>query len=141
MKNRFAFGFLLMWLVALGQPVWAHHSFNEEFNQNETIQLTGTISELEWISPHVILHLDVRERSGKVTRWAVQSLATGFFRKAGVTRKMLMGDDGKTVTMTVYKARNAAKRLGFLKKIEFPDGRSYEFQRGALAADGSRGHS
>ncbi len=39
-------------LLAGGALVRAHHSFPAEFDINRPIQLTGTVTKVEWIYPH-----------------------------------------------------------------------------------------
>jgi len=109
-------------------PSLAHHSPQAEFNLGKTITLKGKISSVDWINPHVYIHLDVKDDAGKATTWNIESLPTRFLHKSGITKEQLMGDDGKgqIVTMEVYPAKDPSKLLAFTKKITYPDGHFYD---------------
>ena len=45
-----------------------HHSFAAEFDRNKPIELTGTVTKIEWTNPHARIYIDVEE-DGKVVNW------------------------------------------------------------------------
>jgi hypothetical protein len=69
--------------------------------------------------------MDVTDASGKVTPWRLESLPTAMLRKAGLTSEMLMGDGGK-VTATALLARDGTEGLGWLIKLTYEDGHTYQ---------------
>ena len=82
-------------------PAFAHHSPSSEFDLSKSITLTGKVSSVDWINPHVYVHLDVKDNQGKVTAWDLECLPTRFLHKAGVTKEGLMGaDSAGQVVMT-----------------------------------------
>jgi hypothetical protein len=60
-------------LLAGGTLVRAHHSFQAEFDINRPIQLTGTVTKVEWINPHAWIHVDVKKRDGTIENWAIET--------------------------------------------------------------------
>src|SRR2546423_11230795 len=96
-----------LWLT----PAFAHHSPSSEFSFNNTITLSGKVSSVDWINPHVYVHLDVKDRQGKVTTWNLETLPTRFLHKSGVSKESLMGADGagQSVTVQVYPAKDGSK--------------------------------
>lgn len=42
----------------------AHHSVWGVFDPNERFSITGTVTEVEWINPHIFMHLDVADDDG-----------------------------------------------------------------------------
>ena len=101
---------------------FAHHSVPGQFDTTKPITLTGVISKVDWINPHIYLHLDVKEADGTVTTWDLSTLPTAMMRRAGVTRESLQGKPGEVVTIAAVPARDGTRRLGWINKITYADG-------------------
>ena len=79
--------------VAAGIPVLAHHSFAAEFDANQPVKLTGTVTKIEWMNPHAYFYIDVKDESGAVTNWAMEMGSPNGLMRAGWTRNsMKIGD-------------------------------------------------
>jgi hypothetical protein len=111
-------------IVAGSGLVLAHHSFQSEFDISRPMTLKGVVTKVEWINPHVYVHLDVAEPQGKVASWAFETLGPGRMRAQGMSKQSF--GIGKTVTLKGYAARDGAKNLGFLREVTFDDGHSVE---------------
>lgn len=96
-----------------------------QFDLSKQLTLKGTISKVEWINPHVYLHLAVREENGKTTTWALATLPLPLMRKAGLTKESLMGKPGEVVTIAAIPARDGSKNLGWIYRITYADGHYY----------------
>jgi len=103
----------------------AHHSVAGQFDSSKRLQLTGTISEVDWINPHVYIHLDVQDEKGAVTPWRLETLPTAMLRKAGLTKDMIIGG-GMAVTVEAYLARDGTKNLAWVLKLTYDDGHYYQ---------------
>jgi hypothetical protein len=115
-------------------PLLAHHSFSAEFDANKTVTLRGMVSKVEWINPHIFIHVDVKDDSGKTTTWALQSLPPLFFRGSGLTKDVLLSNK-QEVTFTANPAKDGSQAYGFLTKLSYPDG--HVFSMSAQDADPS----
>ena len=118
---------LAVLFVLATAPVQAHHSFNDIFDVGTVTTLKGVISKIDWINPHVYISLDVKDSSGKVTTWAVESPPTNHLRSAGITRQTLWNDAsaGEIVTVHLSPAKDnlkADRQLGLLMRITYADG-------------------
>lgn len=108
------------------QPSVAHHSLAGQFDINTMVTLKGVVSKVDWINPHIYVHLSVTDADGKVSVWRLEGTPVAMARKAGLTKTMLEGN-GETVTVEAFPARDGTPNLGFMQKITYPDGRFYKF--------------
>lgn len=103
----------------------AHHSVTGVFDGNDPLELTGVITDVEWINPHVFLHLEVANEDGSVTSWQLETVPTSMFRNGGITKAMLQGD-GTPVTITAIRTHDKSLDMGWIHRITYADGRFYD---------------
>ena|ERR1700730_3639003 len=115
--------------VALAMPVWAHHSVTAEFDTSKSFTVSGTITKLEWINPHVYIYLDTKDEKGNVIAYAFGSGPPGILRRTGVLRTMF--SVGDVVTIDADIAKDGSKHLGHLKAVHFADGHTIVFGTGS----------
>jgi hypothetical protein len=116
-----ALGLLSLTAVAAS----AHHSVAGQFDNSKRLELAGTISDVDWINPHVYIHLDVKDEKGAVTAWRLETLPTAMLRKAGLTKDMIIGG-GMAVTVEAILARDGTKNLAWVLKLTYDDGHYYQ---------------
>ena len=129
------FGLTALGFVALvAGTAQAHHSLTAEFDTRKLLVLTGVVSQVQWVNPHIYVDLDVTDAAGKVASWHLECVPVAMARKAGVSMKTLMGN-GERVTVDAFPARDGTPHLGFLAKITYPDGHHVQFAPMTPAAD------
>jgi hypothetical protein len=106
-------------------PVFAHHSFQAEFDGSKPLTLKGTLSKIDWINPHIYFYLDVKDDDGKVTTWTLESIPTGFMHRAGLTRSDF--NTGDPVTVLVYRAKDGTRAFAWVQELTFANGRKVAF--------------
>jgi hypothetical protein len=111
---------------------YAHHS--AEFDTRKTRVLTGVISRVQWVNPHIYVDLDVTDAAGKVATWHLECVPVAMARKAGVSMKTLMGN-GDRVKVDAFPARDGTPHLGFLARITYADGHHFQFAPETAAAE------
>lgn len=107
--------------TAVGVPAFAHHSVSGQFDVKKKVVLTGTVEKVDWVNPHIYVHLKVTDEGGKTAVWRLGSVPVGMARGAGVTKDDFMAK-GQVVKITAYPARDGTANLGFLTRIDYPDG-------------------
>ena len=71
MKTKFAaFAAAAGFVLATGSAI-AHHSFAAEFDANQTVNLKGIVTKIEWMNPHTYFYMDV-ESDGGVINWGLE---------------------------------------------------------------------
>ena len=75
-----------------------HHSFSAEFDVGRPVDITGTLTSVEWTNPHAWLHIDVEDDQGKVVSWAVEMLGVNTLVRSGMTPQTLKSGDRLRVT-------------------------------------------
>ena len=82
----------------------AHHSFSAEFDANQPVTLTGSVTSLEWRNPHVWFYVDVKDGDGNVASWGFELASPNLLLRNGWTaQSMKVGD---VVTVEAYRAKN-----------------------------------
>jgi hypothetical protein len=81
-------------LIAFAAPSMAHHSFRSQYDPDQPVNLTGVVTKVEWMNPHVYFYIDVKDPdSGEMRSWALEMGPPHLLQKAGWKRNsMLVGD-------------------------------------------------
>lgn len=111
---------LALCLVGTGTTISAHHAFGAEFDANRPIQFTGTIVKMEWLNPHVWLHLEVKKPDGTTEIWAFEAGTPNVLFRRGFTKQSLM--PGTVVKVDGYQAKDGTRRANG-RDLTFQDGR------------------
>lgn len=95
-------------LAASGHRAAAHHAFAAEFDRDQPIEITGTVTNIEWTNPHARFYVDAPDpdRDGEVFNWNFELGSPNGLMRAGWRRDSLK--PGDVVTVTGWRARNAA---------------------------------
>ncbi len=124
---RFKIPGILIVFTVLFAPgsAWAHHSPSAIFDMNKKFTLTGTLTQVDWINPHIVVAMEAKKDDGSVETWKFESNPPSWFRRVGVARDNFAKAIGQTVTVEGVRAKNGVL-YGYLLKITFPDGNSLE---------------
>jgi hypothetical protein len=81
----------------------AHHS-QSEFDLRSKVAVEGTVTKLEWKSPHARLYLDVKNDQGEIVNWNFELPSPNTLMRRGWTRESLKA--GELVKVEGAPARN-----------------------------------
>lgn len=105
--------------LLLASAVWAHHS-QSEFDFKQKVDVDGTISKLEWKSPHARLYVDAKGENGEAVSWNFELPSPNTLMRRGWTRESLK--PGDHVTVNGVRARNFPT-IGYAVAIRDKDGK------------------
>src|SRR5688572_22622307 len=119
-KLAIAAGGSALCLVLATAPLAAHHAFAAEFDARKPVMMKGTVTKMEWINPHVWVHMDVKMPDGQIENWAFEAGTPNVLFRRGFTRKSLL--PGTVVVIDGYRAKDGSRRANG-RDITFEDGK------------------
>ncbi len=97
---------LVAGLLVNSLPVFAHHGDAGRYEDNVVV-MQGTVVEMQLITPHSIIVVDVPDESGKMVRWqAEMGGRTAMIKDFGWTKDTLK--PGDKITLTGRKVKSGA---------------------------------
>lgn len=130
MRQRiFLLGSAFLFLFAI-PSAWAHHSPSAIFDMSRRISVTGTLTKIDWINPHIVIAMEAKGDSGKIDHWTFESNPPSWYRSVGLARADFAKAVGQTITVEGVRARDGTL-FGYMRKIKLPDGTSLELVNSA----------
>ena len=95
-------------LTAWTTPLLAHHTISWYYDIDKLVTLKGTISEIDWVNPHILFHLDVTKADGSIVNWTVETRAAYIMKRRGFAQDF--AKPGDAVSMAVFLAKDGAPK-------------------------------
>jgi hypothetical protein len=98
-------------LVGAWIPVYAHHSFQAEYDDDKPITLTGKVTKVSPDNPHGWIYLDVTKDDGRVISWALELPPPNVLQRNGFSTSVYraMEDNHEEITVTAFQAKDGGK--------------------------------
>jgi hypothetical protein len=105
-------------LLAASWPLAAHHG-GSIFDPAQTVTVTGTVTDFQFVNPHVLVYLAVNGEAGPVQWGGELTSPNRLARMNGAVKwhKAIL-EPGDSVTMTGHPARNGAPAMDITKLVD-----------------------
>ena len=107
-------------LLTVVTPLAAHHSFNAEYDSTKPVDVTGTLTKVEWSNPHIWFYLDVKDDKGNVTNWGFSAAPPGVLMRRGIQKDVLK--IGSVIHVQGFRAKDGSNNASG-GTVTFADGR------------------
>ena len=74
---------------------------------------------MEWINPHAWIHIDVKDKDGKVETWMIEGGTPNTLFRRGFTKKSLL--PGTEIVVDGYQAKDGSMKANG-RDLTLPDG-------------------
>jgi len=108
------------WVLLSASPTRAHHSFAAEYDREQPITVTGTVTALEWTNPHARLYVDAVGDDGEMVHWDLELGPPNGLMRLGWRRDSLV--PGTVVTVEGFRSRTQSN-VANARTVKLSDGR------------------
>jgi len=109
-------------VMLLANEAIAHHNMTALFDFNDRVDLSGTLTKIDWRNPHIYMTVEVKGADGKVETWVIEGPAPSFFRIRDFGKADFEQSISKTVKVELSRARDKSKS-GLIRTLTFPNGK------------------
>jgi Family of unknown function (DUF6152) len=93
MKAKLGFFLVVLGLSYLTVPLLAHHGFDTEYDKDQKLTLTGVVTQVSWMNPHMRVYIDVTDKDGVVTNYNCELDSPNNVRRLGWGKNDLVPGD------------------------------------------------
>jgi hypothetical protein len=111
---------VLMTGILAAVPAVAHHSFAAEFDFKKPVDLSGTVTKVDWTNPHARIYMDVKDADGKLSNWECELGSPNTLMHKGWTRNSLK--PGDQISVSGFLAKDA-DRVANAREVKLANGR------------------
>ena len=116
-------GFFLATILCVGlvsAPLMAHHG-EANYDTEKTVSIKGTVTDFQFVNPHVQIGLDVKNEKGEIEKWVGEARSPAMLSRYGGWDKNTI-KVGDVITFYGHRTKNGTPFMR-LEKIVMSDGR------------------
>jgi len=114
-----------LFLSVVASVATAHHSLPVLFDTSRTVEVSGEVTEFEFVAPHAYIHVSVTDGTGEASLWQLETYPPGMLMRKGLTPATLT--PGDRVSARGYPTRDGRPLMRLLT-ITMPDGEERQIQ-------------
>jgi hypothetical protein len=97
----------------------AHHGV-AAFETSKVVTVQGAVTDFQFINPHVIIYLDVKNDKGEIEKWGGEAQSAPMLARYGWSKNTLKAGD--VITAAGYRSKSGTNYLRLIK-ITLANGR------------------
>jgi Family of unknown function (DUF6152) len=105
---------LIAGLLITSGLLLAHHG-TAAYDTSKSVTVKGTVTDFQFVNPHVIILLDVTDDKGTAQKWQGELTSPNHLVRAGWTKVSIK--PGDQITVTGYPAKSGANSLWITKTV------------------------
>jgi hypothetical protein len=105
---------LLVFFVLGSSVVFAHHG-TANYDTTKSVTVKGAVTSFQFINPHVIISLDVKDEKGKIQNWQGGLTSPNHLMRTGWTKETLKSGD--VITLSGFPAKSGAPEMWIQKVV------------------------
>ena len=113
---------VLVVLLLVSVQLSAHHG-TASYDTSKTVTVKGTVTEFQFVNPHVLVYCDAKDDKGNVQKWQGELTSPNHLARNGWTRSSLK--PGDQVTLAGFPAKSGVTSL-WITKVLLADGTSLD---------------
>ena len=82
MKKLALFLATIFCVVFISAPLLAHHG-EANYDTDKTVSVKGTVTEFDFVNPHVLISLDVKNDKGEIEKWVGEARSPAMLSRYG----------------------------------------------------------
>jgi len=115
MNRRCAVSLFLLAFFVIGSSVaFAHHG-TANYDTTKSVTVKGAVTNFQFINPHVIISLDVKDEKGVVQNWQGGLTSPNHLMRSGWTKDTLK--PGDVITISGFPAKSGAPEMWIQKVV------------------------
>src|ERR1700722_18405087 len=122
MKKLSLFLALAFGVLFISTPILAHHG-EANYDTEKTVSVKGTVSEFQFVNPHVQITLDVKNDKGETEKWTGEARSPAMLSRYGGWDKNTI-KIGDAITFYGHRTKNGTPFMR-LEKVGLPDGEEF----------------
>jgi hypothetical protein len=112
---------LVLGVLLVSVSTFAHHG-ESNYDTSLVVEVKGTISDFQFINPHVLIYIEAKDPSGNMEKWTCEATSPNFLLRRGWTKSTLK--PGDEITASGHRAKNGAPLLRLMKIVA--NGKEYD---------------
>ena len=109
-RNR-AYSLVVLGIACFGTAVYAHHSFEANFNTDESVTIEGVVTEFWFANPHARIYLEVVNEAGETEEWFAEGGSRNNLTRRGWSADTIT--PGMRLVISGSRSRDGSNAVGW----------------------------